>query len=348
MSSPLAFAPDGRGDPVAALQAGWGLACTACDPVGGGFVHRSFRVETAPGEHLLLQELNRHFFHDLDALAANVALVGGVLRTPARVRPTTTGRRWFADDDGRGWRLMTWIEGTVPASPAGGPAVAARLGTAFARFHRDVSDLDPERLHMTIPAFHDPAGRVATLLDLVRTDPHDRLAGSEEAVDALHRLSDQKRLVEVAGTWREPAVPTRVAHLDATPDNVLVDECTGEVVAVIDLDTAMPSSWLWDVGELLRSACTTPAEVFDPAAADALLDAYRAEIADLLTPAELDALPRTGAVVAYEQAVRFVSDHLDGDRYYAVSRPGENLERARLQLSLLGSMQEYADRKAHP
>ena len=370
MTGPFPFAPDGSGDPVVALRAGWGLDCGECVPVGGGLIHRSFRITTGTGEHLLLQELNRHVFTDLDALAANVALVGGALRTPARVRPTVDGRRWFADVDGRGWRLMTWIDGTRQAPRVGGPAVAARLGTAFARFHRDVLDLDPERLHVTIPHFHDPARRFATLLELVGTDPHGRAHSSEEAADALHRLSDQKELIEVAAAWREPSVPTRVAHLDATPANVLVDDESGEVVAVIDLDTVMPSSWLWDFGDLLRSACTRamepepwrqttsalaargvaalPPEVFDPAAADALLDAYRAEIGDALTAAELAALPGAGTVVAYEQAVRFLGDHLDGDRYYAVTHPGENLERAQLQLSLLESMQEYADRKARP
>ncbi|MCU1456064.1 MAG: aminoglycoside phosphotransferase, partial [Actinomycetia bacterium] len=149
--SPFPFAPDGTGDPVVALREGWNLVAKECVPVGGGLIHRSFRAEVESGEHLLLQELNRHVFTDLDALAANVALVGGALHTPARVRPTVQGRRWFADRDGRGWRLMTWIDGTVQAPSAGGPAVAARLGAAFARFHRDVADIDPERLHVTIP-----------------------------------------------------------------------------------------------------------------------------------------------------------------------------------------------------
>lgn len=337
----------GDGDPAVALQAGWGLTCGACESVGGGLIHRSFRVTVESGEHLLLQELNRHVFTDLDALAANVALVGGALRTPARVRPTVEGRRWFADRDGRGWRLMTWIDGTRPAPRAGGPVVAARLGTAFARFHRDVLDLDPDRLHVTIPHFHDPARRLAGLLAIAAEDPHGRAAGAR---DALAAIDAHLALVDVARGWREPEVPTRVAHLDATPANVLVDEETDAVVAVIDLDTVMPGSWLWDVGDLLRSACTTDAqpESFDPVAADALLDAYRVEIGDALTPAELAALPGSGAVVAYEQAVRFVSDHLDGDRYYAVTSPGENLERAQLQLSLLASMQEYADRRSRP
>jgi hypothetical protein len=366
-------APRGAGAPIVALGAGWSLECTGCVPVGGGLIHRSFRV-TVPGstpagpeEHLLLQELNRHVFTDLDALAANVALVGGVLRTPARVRPTVDGRRWFADDDGRGWRLMTWIDNSTPAPATGSPEVAARLGTAFARFHRDVIDVDPERLHVTIPHFHDPARRGERMVELVLADPHGRRADSQGVGHAAHELTVHQELIQVAASWREPAVPTRVAHLDATPANVLVDEASGEVVAVIDLDTVMPSSWLWDVGDLLRTACTrrprprpwlgttpvfaiggdpVPLPEFVPAAADALIDAYVAEIGGVLTPAELAALPGAGAVVAQEQAVRFLTDYLEGDVYYPVSFPDENLWRALQQLSLIPPMLEYAERKA--
>ncbi|MCU1456047.1 MAG: MdsC protein, partial [Actinomycetia bacterium] len=260
-------------------------------------------------------------------------------------------------------------DGTVQAPSAGGPAVAARLGAAFARFHRDVADIDPERLHVTIPDFHNPGRRSEELVELVLTDPHGRVAGSQEVGAVGHELTVHRRLIEVANGWREPAVPTRVAHLDATPTNVLVDDASGDVVAVLDLDTVMPSSWLWDVGDLLRSACCRPPELkpepsraifsvmvgqgppvplpeFDPEAADALLDAYRAGVGDLLTPDELAALPISGAVVAYEQSVRFLSDYLEGDRYYAVSHPGENLDRARQQVSLIDPMQAYAERKA--
>jgi Ser/Thr protein kinase RdoA (MazF antagonist) len=352
VTSPLPFAPDGAGEPGVALSTGWGLAAAECVPVGGGFVHRSFRVTTETGEHLLLQELNRHFFTDLDALAANVALVGGALRTPARVRTTTTGRRWFADDDGRGWRLMTWIDGTIQAPAFTGAEVAAKLGTAFARFHLDVVDVDPERLHVTIPNFHDPARRAGTLAGLVKSDPNGRSASSQAALQALGAA---RALVDVAVGWRSPEVPTRVAHLDATPGNVLLDAESRGIVAVIDLDTVMPSSWLWDVGELVRSGCTRlqddatrpeDAEVFDEEAADVLLETYTNEVGAALSPAELAALPIAGAVVAYERALQFVTDHLEGDVMFRVDRPDENLERAQLQLSLARSIQEYAERKA--
>jgi Ser/Thr protein kinase RdoA (MazF antagonist) len=142
-----------------------------------------------------------------------------------------------------------------------------------------------------------------------------------------------------------PSVPLRVAHFDAKADNFLID-ADGQVSALIDLDTVMPGSILWDVGDLLRSATATQPEdvpdgmAFDAARAGAILSAYRDAAGDLLTEAERSALPLAGPVVTFEQAVRFLADHLAGDAYYRVGYRGHNLDRARAQLLLLEGMVE--------
>ena len=138
----------------------------------------------------------------------------------------------------------------------------------------------------------------------------------------------------------------RVAHNDAKLDNVLYRD--GEAVCLVDLDTIMPTAWFWDVGDLLRTASTRvgeddahPERAFaDPARYLGVLDGYRSGIssATTLEGAEIEALEHAGAIVTYEQALRFLTDWIAGDVYYATRRPGQNLDRARHQLHLLASM----------
>jgi hypothetical protein len=120
-------------------------------------------------------------------------------------------------------------------------------------------------------------------------------------------------------------------------------------VCLVDLDTVMPTAWFWDVGDLLRSASTVAAEddpdprrnVADPLLAGAILDGYRAGVAPVLTAGteEDDALEVAGALITYEQALRFLTDFIMGDVYYRTTRPDQNRDRARAQLALLASMQ---------
>jgi Ser/Thr protein kinase RdoA (MazF antagonist) len=142
---------------------------------------------------------------------------------------------------------------------------------------------------------------------------------------------------------RPPTVPLRVAHFDAKADNFVVDD-GGRVRALIDLDTVMSGSWLWDVGDLARSTTGTRAEdepddmAFDGDRFAALIDGYRGETDPILTATERDGLALAPLIVTFEQAVRFLTDHLAGDVYYRVARTGHNLDRCRAQLALLESM----------
>jgi thiamine kinase-like enzyme len=138
--------------------------------------------------------------------------------------------------------------------------------------------------------------------------------------------------------------PVRISHNDAKLDNFLFRD--GVAVCLVDLDTVMPGRRFWDVGDLLRTAATTAEEdapeseaKVDPSLYQAVIDGYLQGVStSSSTSGELDALEMAGTLVAYEQAVRFLTDWIEGDRYYRTRRPRQNLDRARAQLSLLSSM----------
>jgi hypothetical protein len=149
-------------------------------------------------------------------------------------------------------------------------------------------------------------------------------------------------------------LPERVVHNDAKLDNVLLDAGSGEHRCVVDLDTVMPGTVLHDFGDMMRTMCCTAGEEetdldqveADPGLLAAVAHGWLEEADPVLEPVErLNLLP-AGLIITFEQAVRFLTDHLQGDVYYRTLRPGQNLDRARNQLQLLISMIEQREELA--
>jgi Ser/Thr protein kinase RdoA (MazF antagonist) len=200
-----------------------------------------------------------------------------------------------------------------------------------------IADLDPTTLRVSMPCFHNPGRRADQLALAIETDPQGRLDAARTLVDAVWQLRGDVSETALDG------LPVRVAHNDAKAANLLVDDIGGREPLVVDLDTVMPASVLWDVGDMIRSSTGTADEAartvrFDVDRYRALIDGWKAEVNGLLGSEELDAVPRAGVVVTFEQAARFLADHLLGDVYFRVTRPGQNLARAENQVKLLRSM----------
>ena len=312
-----------------------GLPTTACR-LEGGHIHETWLV-AGGGPRYVVQRLNTKIFADLDAVMSNLVIVASALGLAARPLETTTGALRWGD-----WRVFPYIEGTHGPGVAPSLGAVEEIGRAFGEFHRLALAIDPDRLAVTVPGFHAPSAR---LRDLDRSVAEDRLDRHAAAAAELAAVDRHRDLATAARLIDPPQVPRRVAHFDAKADNVLLD-ATGQVRAIIDLDTVMAGSVLWDVGDLARSLTTTePEDATDPSRVrflevrfDALLGGYRREADAFLTPEELAGLAVAPVIVTFEQAVRFLTDHVAGDRYYRVTQPGQNLERARTQLALLESM----------
>jgi Ser/Thr protein kinase RdoA (MazF antagonist) len=227
--------------------------------------------------------------------------------------------------------MVPWLDGTRPAGPADAEVVAR----AFGAFDRRLAALPADALVEVIHHFHDPPHRLARLEAVVAEDPCGRARAARSLIDGIRDLA-----------WLATALPTlprRAAHHDAKADNVLVDG-SGRVVAIVDLDTVMPGSPLWDAGDLVRSLAGTAAEhdadhmEADAGLARRVLDAFAAGSGDLLDDVERGALRVVGPVVAWEQSVRFLTDHLAGDVYFRTDGPGHNADRASAQLRLTRSL----------
>jgi Ser/Thr protein kinase RdoA (MazF antagonist) len=322
----------------------------------GGHINDSYRVD-AGSESYLLQRLNPHVFPDAGKVMDNVSRVTAHLAARLRAAgvpdwrrrtltlvPARSGANWVRDRDGAAWRLYGFITGTLVRERAERPADALAAGRAFGAFLRLLSDYHGPPLTEAIPGFHDTAARFERLEQAVRKDARRRVAGARPEIEMA---IGQRQLADVLPPLLDSgAVPTRIAHHDAKLSNVLLDERSGEPLCVVDLDTVMPGSALYDFGDLVRSVTSPTLEDEEDLSQvgvrvplfDALARGYVETAGAVLTSGERDRLVFAGRLITLEQAVRFLTDHLEGDRYYRIARPGHNLSRARTQLRLFESL----------
>lgn len=329
-------------------------------PFRAGHIHESFLVTcAAPGgpRRYLVQRVNDHVFRRPLEVIENVRRItehrrarlaargfSDVARRVPRLIPAREGGGHHVLAFGGTWRAFSFVEGTRVRLTARTPAEAERTARAFAEYLRDLADLPGEPLHETIPRFHETPHRLAELDRIVREDPAGRIGEVGEELRAIEKHREDAFRLE--GPRRRGLLPSRVVHNDTKISNVLFDAATEEALGVVDLDTTMTGLVGHDFGDMMRSMVGEGAEDETPATRNGIRPAFLEALArgygrgagDLLTAGEREHLVPAGLEITFEMAVRFLADHLDGDRYFRIERPGQNLDRARAQLRLLEAM----------
>jgi hypothetical protein len=260
------------------------------------------------------------------------------------VVPARDGKPWARDREGGWWRTYLFIEGAHCRELAASPEDARFLGRSIGGFQGLLADLPKPRLHETIPDFHDMEGRYRRFYGALSADPLGRAKDAGEEIRFMRENEERGCLLIRA--LKSGALPERICHNDAKINNILIDDRDPSVYCVGDLDTVMPGTILFDTGDLIRTVCTRAAEderdlsrvAFDLEFFEALLGGYLSEAARFIGPRERELLPESGRNLTQIMGLRFLTDYLEGDRYYRCSRPGHNLDRARNQIALIRSM----------
>lgn len=319
-------------------------------------------TETRSGDirRYVLQRINHQVFQNPAQVMENMAAVTQHLRAkvtaaggnPERealtLVPTVDGRTWIQTPDGDYWRAFLYIEGARTYNEAT-PQLFYNTGKAFGEFMRLLDDFPAETLYETIPQFHDTRKRYNDLMQAVEKDAAGRVADVQAEIQFA-----QKRKVEaslVVDLIADGKIPLRVTHNDTKLNNVMIDNETGEAVCVLDLDTVMPGSALYDFGDAVRFGASTAAEdETDLSKVGIDLDLFReftngylSAAGEFLTPTELEYLAFSAKLITYELGMRFLTDHLNGDVYFRIHRPNHNLDRARSQFKLVEDMEAKMD-----
>ena len=330
-------------------------------PLGNGLINTTYAVAVDGEPKYVLQSINTAIFPDVDGLQNNIQAVTSHLRDKLEKAGETDidrkvlhflplggengNKTYYTDtEDGKVWRLMRFIPSSKTLSEVT-PETARQAGKAFGRFQSDLAD-NTTQLVEIIPGFHDMEFRLRQLKDAVKADPQGRVEGVADILSEIDRYADT--MTEADRLRREGKMPTRICHCDTKVNNMLYDAVTGDVLCVIDLDTVMPSMVFSDYGDFLRTAaCSTPEDEpevdkisFRNDIFEAFTQGYLSSANSFLTKEEKDWLPFAVALFPYMQAVRFLTDWINGDTYYKIAYPTHNLVRPKAQMRLFEKVME--------
>jgi Ser/Thr protein kinase RdoA (MazF antagonist) len=342
-----AFAVDGR----------WVSSC----PIPSGHINDTYCSKFETGGRLVQyvnQRINHLVFRRPALLMENIERVtrfarekilaagGDPDRETLTIVPTRDGRSFHVTEEGTYWRMFRFIGGARTYERVEDLRHVYSASKAFGRFQRMLAELPGGRLHETIPDFHHTRKRYDAFMDALGADAAHRAAAVEPEIDfVLAREKDTSVVIDGMGAGR---IPERITHNDTKLNNVMIDDRTGEGICVIDLDTVMPGSVLYDFGDSVRLGAATAAEDerdltkvgFALDLFDRLVAGYLDAARDFLVPEEAALLAFSGKLLTLECGIRFLTDHLKGDVYFKVHREGHNLDRARTQFKMVAEMEQ--------
>ena len=316
-----------------------------------------YRTEDGTEERYILQRINDYVFKDPVMVMKNVEKVTRhiswkILRRrksaagqTLTLYPARGGRNYIMlPEEGGMWRCYNNIEGTHTYDVVENTRQAYQAGFAFGSFQELISDMNPEDLRESIPDFHNTPKRYADLLKSVEADVKGRVANCQAELELLK--SWESRYSRITDMLASGELPTRITHNDTKINNVMLDEETDDAVCVIDLDTVMPGSVLYDFGDMVRTAtCMAKEDEEDLSKVrmempffESLAEGYLDAAHNFLTTKEVEFMPFAGWLITTEIGIRFLTDYLDGDLYFRTEKPEHNLIRARNQFKLAQSI----------
>jgi Ser/Thr protein kinase RdoA (MazF antagonist) len=301
-----------------------------------------------PGE--VMENIERVTAHIARKLSA--AGVSGRSRRVLTVVPSRDGKPWVRDPEGGWWRTYLFIEGAHTLEVANSPEEARFLGRNIGRFQKQLVDLGAPRLHDTIPDFHNMETRYRRFYHALSKDACGRAGEVKPEISFMEE--NEERGAVLIRALRAGRIPERICHNDTKMNNILIgDESEGDIpCCVVDLDTVMPGTSLFDLGDLIRTVPVNAAEDerdlakvrFDPSLFEALLEGYLSEASEFLIDEERALIVESGRNLTHIMGLRFLTDYLEGDHYYQTARPGHNLDRCRNQIALIRSMDAQWDK----
>ncbi|MBP5483144.1 MAG: aminoglycoside phosphotransferase family protein [Bacteroidales bacterium] len=321
-------------------------------PLGKGLINDTFLVITDGPHKYVLQRINNAIFRDVELLQHNIECATRHIRKKLEAAgeddidrkvltfvPCTATGKTFWTDGAEYWRVSVFIPDSF-THEAVDPEHSYYAGKAFGNFEAMLADI-PDTLGETIPDFHNMELRARQLKEAIKADAAGRVNAPD--VQALLKvlLPYEEEMCKAERLYREGKLPKRICHCDTKVNNMLFD-ADGNVLCVIDLDTVMPSFVFSDFGDFLRTAANTVAEDspethkvdFRMDIFEAFAKGYLESAGSFLTPVEKENLPYAACLFPYMQAVRFLTDYINGDTYYKIQYPLHNLVRTKNQAAL--------------
>lgn len=329
---------------------------------GSGHINDTFLLKnvSADGTDYLLQRINHNIFTNVEKLTENMQRVtehlkgkvvsngGDPLTEVMTLIPTNGGRYYHNDTNGDYWRMFYFLGNTKSYDLVETSKQAFEGGKAFGRFQAMLSDIPAGEMFEVIPDFHNIQHRLKQLNEAIAKNSAGRVASVQEELEIVKKYAESMQYFQQFE--QATNLPKRVIHNDTKFNNVLLNK-NDEAQCVIDLETVMDGYVAYDFGDAIRTTINTAPEdeadlskiQLNMSLFDAYVHGYLQEASRFLTDAEVNSLMKGALLLPYMQAVRFLTDHINGDVYFKTKFDGHNLQRARAQFQLLKMLDESAE-----
>lgn len=324
---------------------------TGIAPYGEGHINSTFLVQTTKKKYIL-QRINTIVFKKPENVMENIMMVTEFIRKKGaltlNVIKTADGEMMNVTDGGV-YRVYDFIDDSVTLQRAESSEVFENAGYSFGEFQKLLADFDAGRLHEIIENFHDTPTRFENFRKAVAENIAGRLDSCRGETDFV--LARKDTFSVISDGLRDKTIPLRVTHNDTKLNNILMDGKTKRGKAVIDLDTVMPGSMLYDFGDAIRFGASTAAEDetdlskvhFDLELFRAYAKGFCGALGGSMSMRERELLPYSAYLMTMECGMRFLTDYLEGDVYFSTKYPGHNLVRSRTQFKLAYEMEQQMD-----
>ena len=332
----------------------------SAEPYGEGHINSTFLLKTTKKDYIF-QKINSEVFKNPPEVMENIILVteylrniikengGDVKRETLTVIPTIDGASYFKDENNNYFRIYDFITGAKTYQTVEKPEDFYNAAKSFGRFQNMLSNFPSEKLHETIKNFHNTVNRFENLVKAAEKDEFGRLSEVRDAYEfALKRKDDCKIIVDAI---EKGEIPLRVTHNDTKLNNIMIDDETHEGICVIDLDTVMPGSLLYDFGDSIRFG-TNPCEEDEHDLSKVYMDinlfevyakGFLSELKNSITKKEIELLPISAKLMTLECGMRFLTDYLEGDVYFKTHYPKQNVYRTGTQFKMVADTDEKMD-----
>ncbi len=329
--------------------------------IESGHINKTYLINYDDGKKYILQYVNTSVFPNITELMSNIEKVTQFIKQ--KEDSTTLTFIKTREEDPKyiynNWRMQEFINNTKTYISTESLQVLEQAGKAVGDFQREVDGFDASTLYEIIEKFHYTPNRVKQFMDAMQSKENnkERKERFEKAEECIKFLTDKKRIERssiITSKLETGEIPLRVTHNDTKLSNILFDKDTNEYKCLIDLDTIMPGSLVYDFGEGIRTGITLAAEdeedlskiYVDMNRFEAYVKGFLSTINDAITKQELELLPMGAWMMTYENSLRFLADYLNGDIYFAINKEKEdhNLIRAKAQIEIVRQIEENEEK----
>ncbi len=337
----------------------------SCEPYGSGLINRTYvAVYSVNGKRkrFIVQRINTNLFKNVDGLMNNIKLVtefnrneiirrgGDPDRESLTLVYTKNGAAYYRTEEGDCYRVYVFIEDAKGYDVVEKPEHFYQSAVAFGKFAQLLDRFDSTQLFEVLPDFHNTVKRFDNLKKSLAADKFNRAADVKAEIDFA--LKHENIVGNIVNLLESGKMPSRVTHNDTKLNNVLIDTRTDKAVCVIDLDTMMPGSICYDFGDSIRFGCNpcledtpeTEKVIFSTPLFEEYARGYLSVFGDAITEIEKKNLTMGAILMTYECGIRFLTDYLDGDVYFRLSRERQNIDRTRTQFKLVADMESQYDK----